>query len=395
MNTIRKSMFFQFSSSLQKVLFGILLKNTSTYMLIAYLTIYMSVNLQFDPGSIGVVMTISLISQRGFTFLGGVFADKIGLKKMLILGLLTRSIGYFSYLFAREFHLLLLSSAIVGIGGAMMQPPLSATVAVLAGDNRVQGFTYQNIADHVAATIGPIIGSLIYAIHFESIFIITSLMHLIFILLLRKVKYPKKHTSTHNVSNKESISIILKNKPLVLFTLAISSYWYLQTQFTLTIPLYITDFSANDALIGWIMSFNGLLIICFQSILLTLLQRFLQKESIILLGQTSMIISFCALLILPFPISLLFFTLFFSIGGMSIIPMIDALTVEMASKEQIASYIGFVSFGWAIGGTAGNLTGGMLYELFRINNNISFLWLTYIIIGSFSTVFLWAILKRT
>ncbi|MHC5373671.1 hypothetical protein ACYSNU_07690 [Enterococcus sp. LJL120] len=66
---------------------------------------------------------------------------------------------------------------------------------------------------------------------------------------------------------------------------------------------------------------------------------------------------------------------------MCIIPIIDDLTATIALSQRLATYLGFVSFGWGIGGTLGNLLGGRLFELFLQRGQIKLLWLIFLVVG--------------
>lgn len=383
-----------FNTNSNAIFLGILITNTSTFMLNAFLTIYMNNELGYSPRAIGFVLTVSLISQRGFTFFGGILSDRFGVKRLMIIGLMIRSIGYFSYLFAVEYYLLIFSSILVGGSGALLAPSLSTSIAVFSKDRRMDAFAYKGIIVSVASTIGPLIGTLIYSVSFESIFVITSLTHVFFIFIVARLSYdqPEKRMINQGNTFLKSFSI---DKKLVLFTLMISFFWFLYVQLNLVIPLYISDFTNDESLIGMVYSLNGILVILFQYVLLNVLRKRMRTAYIICLGQFILGLSFGSLIVFTeVPFSLIVFCVLFSIGGMCVSPLIEEITVQMASEDKVATYIGFVSFGWAIGGTAGNMTGGWLYEFFFYQQTIRSLWAVYFIIGLFSSILLFYFMKR-
>lgn len=393
-----RSIYPEFNRSVNIILLGILITNISTFMLNAFLTVYMSNQLKYDPGSIGIVLTVLLVSQRGFTFFGGLLADKFGVKKIMIIGLLFRSIGYFSYLFASNVYLLLLSSILVGLGGALKDPALSACLALFSGEKRIDAFAYKGIVGNIAAAIGPLIGTVLYPVSYDSIFILTSVTHLIFVFIIGKTPYGRNEESYHPVKLEKykasTVRLILKDKKLIKLTLMTIGFWYLYTQLNLTIPLYVSDFFSDASLIGLVYSINGFLAIAFQYNVLKVLQKKLKNEQIIVLGHALFSLSFGVIACLSDQYALIVFAVLFSAGGMCIIPLIDDLTAAIASETVTASYLGFVSFGWAIGGALGNMTGGRLYDFFYQKGTVDLLWLSFFIIGFIATILILIFTKK-
>ncbi|MHC5247938.1 MFS transporter [Enterococcus sp. LJL90] len=367
-------------TSLSTTYIGIFITNISAFMLSAFWTLYLSQNIGLSASQIGLVLTVSLISQRGFTFFGGLLGDRIGTKTILVSGLLLRAIGYFSYLKATNLPLILFSSILVGLGGALKDPTLNAAVVLFANKNRLMAFTGKAMVGNLAQFLGPLL-SAFFKRNYQWIFLITTITHLLFAFLLSQQTFPQKNRPIATRKRKLDLATVFRDRQLIALTSITSGFWFLYSQFSLTIPLYINNFFSNDNLISMVYSLDGALALILQMILLGWLQKFLSLQRIFIVASFILATAFFWLTLGEKLLLLVLFTFCFSLGVMCIIPIIDDLTATIAPSQRLATYLGFVSFGWGIGGTLGNLLGGRLFELFLQRGQIKLLWLVFLVIG--------------
>ncbi|WP_265457514.1 MFS transporter [Enterococcus sp. HY326] len=367
-------------TSLSTTFFGIFVTNISTFMLSAFWTIYLSQRIGLTASQIGLVLTLSLISQRGFTFFGGLLGDRIGTKTVLVSGLLLRAVGYFSYLFATSLPLIILSSILVGLGGALKDPTLNAAVVLFADKNRLMAFTGKAMMGNLAQFLGPLLATFCKT-NYQGIFLITTITHLLFAFLISQQTFSQKTRQSNEKKRQLDLTAVFQDQQLITLTLITSGFWFLYSQFTLTIPLYISNFFSNDNLISMVYSLDGVLALVLQMILLGWLQKFFSLQKIFILASFILATAFFWLALGENVAFLMLFTFCFSLGVMCIIPIIDDLTATIAPNQHLATYLGFVSFGWGIGGTLGNLLGGRLFELFFQRRQIKLLWLIFLLIG--------------
>jgi len=76
--------------------------NMGFYALIPYLSLYLTDSFAWTMALAGFLLGVRQLSQQGLTFLGGLIADRIGLKRTLVSGVLIRGIGFFSFGFCTE-----------------------------------------------------------------------------------------------------------------------------------------------------------------------------------------------------------------------------------------------------------------------------------------------------
>jgi MFS family permease len=349
-------------------------------MLTPYLTIFMNSN-GFSVFEIGIVLTSGVIFQQGFTFFGGLVGDKWGYRGTIIIGILVRIIGYLLYLVAGNFYMLIIASSFSGIGGALIVPSTKAIIASLEVDHRTEAFALRNTALNMGASIGPLIGAILYKFSFNFIFIIVVLTHLfLLILILKYVNKIKSDNENKNIFN--DFQTVIKDKRIIYLMLVSIGFWFLYTQLTLSIPLFITNNLQSEYLIGIVFSINAILTICLQFFLIQLTAQKFSSLQIISYGMLFMSGAFIIIPLFSSSLGIYFFIFLFTIAEILVAPTIDNVASTLTpSNKLLGSYLGFVSLGWAIGGSLGNTLGGYLYNLFDKLNHISYLWLIYSLVG--------------
>lgn len=339
------------------ILFGLLITNTGSFMILPFLSLYLS-NMNLSTTTIGLVLMVNVICQRGLTFFGGILNDRFGERKLLIIGMSLRLIGYILYGTASELPLIFLASALVGLGGALFAPGLMASIAKLAGELKPQVFALRNTVINIGSSLGPILGGLFYQYSVFWVFILTSLAHFIFLILII-LNGPNDIIANRRIHIIASFQTVLKDQKVFLLALMNAIFWFLYSQFNLSIPLYIKNFFHQPSLTGLIFTINGVFVIFLQYVIAKLAFQRLKNQTILNSGFLFMGIAYFTLGLMPHLPSVFLFVLLFSLSEVLVFPTIDNLVSELADESLLSTYYGFVDIGWAIGATLGNLLGGV------------------------------------
>jgi MFS transporter, DHA1 family, multidrug resistance protein len=364
------------------ILLGVLLISISTFMLTPFLSLYMHFK-DFSPLEIGTVLTIGLIFQQGFTFLGGLLGDRFGYRLMIIVGILVRVLGYLLFATSETLLLFSLSSGLIGIGGSLIVPSTKASIASVNEQDRGKALSFRSMAVNIGASLGPILGGLLYKSSFVFVFLIAALTHVILLLLvIFFVKHFKK--PEQKLSLFSNFKHIIVDKNIVYITLVSSGFWFLYTQLTLSIPLYTKEVLNLDLLVAVLFTINGILVIVLQYPLLNYFERRHSLPSILSYGMLFIMAGFLCIFAFPSMISMLVFITLFTVGEVLVAPTLDNAASQIAPHvSKVGGYLGFISLGWAIGGTLGNMLGGFLYTFFNDINDIWIVWILYATLALF------------
>ncbi|GGL62013.1 MFS transporter [Sporolactobacillus putidus] len=357
------------------ILFGLLITNTGSFMILPFLSLYLS-SMKLSTGMIGVVLMVNILCQRGLTFFGGILNDRFGERKLLIIGLSVRLLGYIIYSFASHIFLIFLASAFVGLGGALFAPGLMATIAKLAGDFKPEVFALRNTVINIGSSLGPILGGLLYQYSILWVFILTSLAHLIFLLLIQFAG-PDDITAKQKTPVIDLFRFVLQDHAILILALMNATFWFVYSQFNLVIPLYMQDFFQKPSLTGLLFTMNGLFVTFLQYAIAKFVFQKFSGRIALLSGFLSMSAAYFILGLVPYLVSIFLFVLLFSTSEVLIFPTIDNLVSEMAPEDRLSTCYGFVDLGWAAGAASGNLLGGLFFGFVQTHHLFSFAWFSY------------------
>ena len=120
--------------------------NAGTFMAVPLLAVLLTRGLHAGPGAVGTVLSGYLIAARGLPVLTGRFADRMPFKVLMVTGCILRAGGLVALAGVHSASAALAAAVLVGAGGAVYDPAMSA---LLAGQpERIRGrvFTLRNSA---------------------------------------------------------------------------------------------------------------------------------------------------------------------------------------------------------------------------------------------------------
>jgi DHA1 family multidrug resistance protein-like MFS transporter len=369
---------------------GVLLVSVGNFMVAPLLALYLHVRLHEDGARIGLVLTVLIAAQQGLPPVTGILADRLGLRKMVVAGLVARSLGYAGFALGGSLPLLLVWAALSGAGGAAFTPSAKALVALAAHPRRLEAFALRSVAVNVGAAVGPLVGGLFFG-HFRLVFFAAVATYTLFLTaLLHRVPAENAGARAREPATRTPVLAAIHDPALLGLTAASVGFWFLYTQFTFTVPLYAADRFGITGLIGVLFALNAILVLLLQYAAVARASPRIGSWRTLALGALGVGVGFAALAGIPAAASLLVFTVIFSLGELLVVPTLDNLASLLAPPQALASYLGVASAGWAIGGAIGNLLGGALYTLAHEASAYWILWLGDASLGlATALAFLW------
>ena len=140
-----------------------------------------------DMRVVGWILAVASLIQFGGGLIGGMVADRIGLKKAMILGLLTRSVGFGFIILSTEHLWLLIPSVLLIAAGAAIYLPANKAYLIkgLPDEQRAIFLSFSNSAFNAGMGLGPLVGSffimsnrgLLFTVTF-GIFVLATVLHI-------------------------------------------------------------------------------------------------------------------------------------------------------------------------------------------------------------------------
>lgn len=163
----RVGSFGTFPLSVRLLLINHLLGNIGFYMLIPFLADYLLSDLALSAAVVGVVLGVRNLSQQGLFLVGGVAADRLGARGVIIVGAAIRAAGFALFAVGGTLPVVLLGSVLTGFAGALFNPAVRAYIARDSGARSAHAFALCNIMGNTGSAVGPLIGMLLLGAGFR------------------------------------------------------------------------------------------------------------------------------------------------------------------------------------------------------------------------------------
>jgi len=346
-----------------KILYiAILSVNMGFFALIPYLALYLSGNLMWTMALTGILLGVRQFSQQGFTFMGGILADRWGCKQTLILGLVVRSVGFTYFAFCQEVWHFFVAAVISGFGGALFEPSLQAAFAKLAPEaHRKQLFSFKNMVSNIGIIGATFVGSLLISIDFYYLSICAGLLYgMLALYIYYHLSVPDIEVAKQTIM--QDIGKILQDLPFIFYTFILMGYFYLFMQLYLTVPRLAVNITGDNTSIAYIYATVSISVICFQLYVSKFMEKVPHRFIMIGVGTLAMGIGLFLMGNASSIYTLCLSAIVFAKGTMIAAPVIMDVIPLFAPPRLLASYYGFNGYSMGVGGALSTSLGGWFYD---------------------------------
>ncbi|WMY75957.1 MFS transporter [Buttiauxella selenatireducens] len=356
------------------LLFFTLLTRFSYFMAWPFLSIILTRTYQLSPLTIGGVMSGCALISVVLGIYGGSLSDRMGRKKLLILGCLLAIIGYASIAFSNSVLFFACGLLLTGISFSWTDAPSRALMSDLLQDQKRRELALQirYLMVNIAAVSGPLIGIIFGLNSQKSTFLITALSYvpfLLFSLLLIPTGKTQSNSSLKDQPDKDLGSwlvtrIILKDRIYIIVLMCSILCYLVYAQIESIVPQYLLALDAAHTvdLVTVILIVNAITVLVAQLYLVPLLTN-ISPEQRITIGA---LIFASSQLLFWFneTTSTLWWggcTVIFSIAEAILLPNLSILLDRLAPERYRGAYLGASTL-VVLGLSLGPLVGGALLE---------------------------------
>ncbi|MFA2842508.1 MFS transporter [Bacillus paranthracis] len=233
-------------------------------LLVAPLLPVITETISIPDGSGGLLITIYALCYGITAPVFGMMSDRVGRKRMIIIGFIIFSISTFCTGLAKNFEILLLFRGLTGLSGAMIMP----SVFALVGDK----VTYESRGKAMGTIMGAMIGSTVIGVpigaflseigNWQWTFYSIGLLTLFLTLLINHILRNEKEREDVHVSLTETVDAPLKMTVVnisVLFALLATFLWTigLHGMFSYIGVYYENNFGISVGKIGIVIFLAG------------------------------------------------------------------------------------------------------------------------------------------
>ena len=349
--------------------------------------------LGFTQEQRGIMQAIATGILYLLPILGGAIADRFGYRKVLLGAFACLAAGYLAMGLTSQYFTVFAAFLLVALGGAFFKPVIVATVSkTTTKETDTLGFGIFYMIVNIGGFIGPFVASKLRDISWMYVFIMSSVVIVLNILLLYFYKEPVKETEKQKETLGETIRKLISNTVTVLqdvrfdlFLLIITGMWIMYMQIFFTLPIYITEWvdtsdlynssSVIAAIFGTEVDGKGIIrpemILNIPALTIIIFQVFMSNRLKHVHPVSSMIVGISVIAIgyLIFSQSIVGVFLVTGIailafGEMASSPRIQEYISRIAPPDKVALYMGYSFLPVAGGNILGGLLSGSLYGKF-------------------------------
>jgi MFS family permease len=248
------------------------------YMVVPFLAIFMREDLGMESIAIGMVLGIRTFAQQGLFIVGGAFADRLGARRLILLGCLTRIVGFLVLAFAGNFPTVLLGALLTGLAGALFSPAISSLAAEVGDQgaktgkrSRAQFFAHMAVWGELGAVVGPLAGALLLGVGFQAMVLSgAGVFALAFALLYLRLPRNGKPLTT---APGHAWWHVFRDRLFVAFTLAHSGLLFSYNQLYFALPVEITRVGGTEADLAPLFMIASIMVVALQLPVAALAQR--------------------------------------------------------------------------------------------------------------------------
>ncbi len=335
------------------------------FMVIPMIGLHFIHDLGWAASSIGLILAVRQFTQQGLTVFGGALADRLGVRVLILSGLLVRSLGFALMGFAGDFVTLMLASLLAALGGALFDAPRNAAIAALTEDhNRAKFYALGGVIGNLGMTIGPLIGTLLFKTGFTTVALVSAACYVL-TLLLTSIFLPNVKTSSESTNPSRPLAglgVVFQDSRFVWFTVFLMGYWLMWSQFSIAISLAAVATAHTKDAVSWVYTLNALMSVVLQYPVSRFLAGRVKPMQAVVIGMGVMALGIGSLAFAGNIVLFLISLVVLSFGGVIATPSVQTTTAELANPKLLGSYFGVNALSLAFGGGLGNLVGGTLYQ---------------------------------
>ncbi|MFC9360652.1 MDR family MFS transporter [Rhodococcus sp. NPDC057014] len=331
--------------------------NVGFFMVLPYLSVYLSDDLGLRAAFVGAVLGLRTFSQQGLFFVGGSLADRWGVKPVVVTGCVCRVLGFAGLAMFTSVPGIVVATVLTGFAGALFSPAVESALATAAGGtddggrSRVDAFALFTVCGQIGSFTGPLVGSVLLLADFSAACLAAAGVFVA--ILLAHLRWLPSGPGAHATDSwHDGWREVLGNRPFLLFAAAMSTQLVAYNQLYLLLPLEVERAWGSQSPLGWFFALSSVFVVAAQ---LPITKR-AHTHAALPLGLAVMAVGFAVMAVavparphgIPGLIPPAAFVLLLALGQMIAMPVARDAIARMASGRRLGTYYGvFASIGGA------------------------------------------------
>lgn len=376
--------------------------NLAFYLVVPFLAEHLRVDVGLSGWAVGLVLGLRTFAQQGLFVVGGVLADRCGVRTLVVTGCLVRVVGYLALGAATSLPAAVVGAVLTGFGGALFSPGLDALAAriggrseALGGRTRLRLFALLAVAAETGAVLGPLLGAVLVGRSFWFISVLGATLFAAAALVLALTltadadgpRAGQRASTPVEAERRSGLRPVLRDRGFLLFALAYSGYLLSYNQLYLALPVEVERSGGVSSDIGVLFALASVLTVVVQLPAARLAGR-LGTRTTLVLGFALLAVGFAGPAALaPQPAGEGWLRLLPAAGWVTLltagqallVPAAKAVVPHFAHPRMLGAYYGLLASAGGVAVLLGSLGAGALFELARTPN--SWAWVPWAVLA--------------
>lgn len=329
----------------------VMLVNRSGTMVIPFLTVYLT-HSGYTLAEAGSVMAFFGAGAIVGGYLGGVMTDKLGFFWVQVVSLFLSGVLFIVLGYMQTYWQLALCIFILASFGEAFRPANGAAIAAYSTDsNRTRCYSLNRLAVNLGWAVGPAVGGLLASINYGLLFWVDGITCIIAaVLLYGCLQNEGKRPGIENKSATVKTGTPANTDRyflLVMGFLLLVGICFFQL-FSMVTVYYKEDVHLSEAMIGWILASNGLIIVLIEMVLVYKLEAKRSAVFYIVWGTFLIAFSFLLLSFTPSLPMVILSMLAVTFGEMLLFPFINTFWVSRSNAGNRGQYAAYFTMTFAL-----------------------------------------------
>ncbi|MDI6101685.1 MFS transporter [Actinoplanes sp. NEAU-A12] len=376
--------------------------NIGFYLVLPFLADHLADDLGLAAATVGLVLGLRTFSQQGLFPLGGVLADRFGVRPLVLAGCAVRVAGFVVLAFAHSLPGVLAGAMLTGVAAALFSPAVESALAregtrlEAAGRlPRTELFAMFAVAGEIGAVTGPLLGVLLLTAGFQATGVAAAVVFAA-ILAMHWRWLPAGPGAHSREPIRGGLREVFANRRFLGFAAANSAGLFAYHQLYLALPRELDRVGADGAL-GWLFASASIMVIAGQMPVTRLARTVLGPRWALTAGFLTMAAAFAVVAVLvPRTTSVLpavALVVLLTAGQMFATPIAADVTGRFAGERRLGAYYGVVAAAGGLAVLFGSTLTGALMDTVQTSSPLP--WTIVAAVPLLSAAALWLITPTT
>lgn len=350
--------------------------NRAGTMVLPFLSLYLTEDLNLSLGEVGWIMTSFGVGSLLGSYLGGKLTDAFGFYKVMIWSLLFTGFMFIGLQFVTSFEGFVIGIFTTMVVADTFRPAMFVSLkAYSKPENQTRSLTLIRLAINLGFSFGPFLGGIIIAsLSYSGLFWvdgITCVSAVILMLFVLKQKEFQAKKEDETDDKEDDFNSVYQDKPYWIFLAVVFLMGFVFLQLFTTVPLYYKEIHGlTEIQIGLIMSVNGFLIFLLEMPLIHFIeQKLLNKMKIITWSLVLFSLSFLILNTSLWFGVLIIGMLFITVGEMLAFPFTNNFAMNRAPNGKEGRYLALYAMAFSFAHIFSAKTGMEIIDRFGYDAN--------------------------